>query len=120
MNDLKMIAYCGINCKQCPAYIATKTNDNELRRKTAKEWGEIYNTGIKEEDINCLGCKNKLMLFSHCKMCDIRKCGIEMGVETCGHCSCYSCLKISRLHEALPKEKELLDKIKRSCSKDVN
>ena len=33
----KLIAYCGIDCSKCDAYIATITNDSELKAKTAKE-----------------------------------------------------------------------------------
>ena len=29
----KMIAFCGIECTVCPAFIAYKTDDNELRKK---------------------------------------------------------------------------------------
>lgn len=31
-----MIAYCGLDCEKCDAFIATKNNDNLLREKTAK------------------------------------------------------------------------------------
>ena len=37
----KMIAYCGLNCEKCDAYIATINNDQELRKKTAKLWAEL-------------------------------------------------------------------------------
>ena len=40
MNNL--IAYCGINCENCPAYIAYNTNDDKLREKTAKQWDLQY------------------------------------------------------------------------------
>ena len=35
----KNIVYCGIDCVKCPIYIATKNNDEDLRKKTAEEWG---------------------------------------------------------------------------------
>ena len=31
MEDL--IAYCGLNCKTCEAYIATINDDDEMRKK---------------------------------------------------------------------------------------
>ena len=34
----KLIAACGLDCAACPAYIASATNDEELRKKTAAEW----------------------------------------------------------------------------------
>ena len=38
MTQEQLVAICGINCLGCPAYVARKTDDNELREKTAKEW----------------------------------------------------------------------------------
>jgi hypothetical protein len=33
---------CRLDCGNCPVYIASKNNDNELRDKTAKEFYELY------------------------------------------------------------------------------
>jgi len=33
------LAYCGLNCAECPVFIATITNDTELKQRTADEWG---------------------------------------------------------------------------------
>ena len=40
-----------------PGNIATKTDDQKLREKTAKEWSEMNNTTILPEQINCEGCR---------------------------------------------------------------
>jgi hypothetical protein len=32
----EMISFCGLLCNECPAYIATQTNDDRLREKVAK------------------------------------------------------------------------------------
>ena len=34
----KSIAFCGLVCSQCPVYIATKTNHEELKEKLAIEY----------------------------------------------------------------------------------
>ncbi|WP_337606157.1 DUF3795 domain-containing protein [Claveliimonas sp.] len=41
----KMIAYCGLDCEHCDAYLATMNDDQELRKKTAKLWAELNNVG---------------------------------------------------------------------------
>ena len=51
----KMIAYCGLDCEKCDAYLATINDDHELRRKTAKLWAELNNAPILPEHINCQG-----------------------------------------------------------------
>ena len=52
-----MIGYCGLDCEQCGAFIATRTNDDALRVKVAEEWARLYNAPIKPEHINCTGCQ---------------------------------------------------------------
>lgn len=49
----KMIAYCGLDCEKCDAYIATINDDQKLREKTAKLWAELNNAPILPEQINC-------------------------------------------------------------------
>ena len=51
------IAYCGLNCETCDARIATVNNDDELRKKVAKEWSELNKVTITLDMINCTGCR---------------------------------------------------------------
>ena len=82
-----MIAYCGLDCEKCDAYIATKNNDQALREKTAKEWAELYNSPIRPEHINCEGCRTNGVKTLHCeKLFEIRKCAMKKGMTTCGDC----------------------------------
>ena len=39
----EMIAYCGLDCEKCGAYLATIHDDQALREKTAKLWAELNN-----------------------------------------------------------------------------
>ncbi|MBN2083807.1 MAG: DUF3795 domain-containing protein [Anaerolineales bacterium] len=34
---MSIIAYCGLNCSECPTFTATKTGDRVLQEKTARE-----------------------------------------------------------------------------------
>ena len=52
-----MIAYCGLDCEKCDAYLATINDDQALREKTAKLWAELNNAPILPEHINCEGCR---------------------------------------------------------------
>ena len=83
----KMIAYCGIDCKSCDAYIATIHNDNALREKTAKLWAELNNAPITAEMINCEGCRTDGAKTPYCEsMCEIRKCALTNKHDTCKDC----------------------------------
>ena len=111
-NDEK-ISFCGIICSQCEAYIATLNNDDDLRKETAEKWSKTYNGDIKPEHVNCRGCTStEEPLFSHCKVCEFRLCGIEKGVENCAHCNEYPCEKLANFQAHVPGVKDTLDKIK--------
>ncbi|MBR6286556.1 MAG: DUF3795 domain-containing protein [Bacteroidaceae bacterium] len=88
MEKENMIAFCGLDCSKCDAYIATKNNDQALREKTAKLWSEMNNVTILPEQINCDGCKANGRKTVYCAtLCEIRKCARRKGVATCGNCS---------------------------------
>ena len=83
----KMIAFCGLDCEKCDAYIATKNDDQALREKTAKLWSELNNAPILPEHINCEGCRFDGQKTIFCdRLCGIRQCALKRGVETCGDC----------------------------------
>ncbi len=82
-----MIGYCGLNCEECDAYIATINDDQTLREKTAKLWAELNNAPIFPEHINCEGCRSNGVKTVFCEnMCEIRICALKKDVSTCGNC----------------------------------
>lgn len=83
-----MIAYCGLDCEKCDAYLATVHDDQALREKTAKLWAELNNAPILPEHINCEGCRTNGRKTVYCdSLCPIRQCALKRGVTTCGGCS---------------------------------
>ncbi len=52
----KMIAFCGIVCTECPAFLATQKDDDNKRKKVAEMWSKQFKSEIKPVDINCDGC----------------------------------------------------------------
>ena len=82
-----MIAFCGLDCEKCDAYIATKNDDQALREKTAKLWAELNNAPILPGHINCDGCRVNGRKTVFCEsLCGIRQCALKKGVTTCGDC----------------------------------
>ena len=83
----KTIAYCGLDCEKCDAYLATLNDDNALREKTARLWSELNHVTITPEQINCEGCREDGLKTVYCdSLCEIRKCAVKKGMETCGSC----------------------------------
>jgi hypothetical protein len=112
--DEKMIAYCGINCTECPAYIATRKNDDQLRAETAKKWSGMFKASIKPEDINCDGCAaDSKRLFSQVNVCEIRKCARNKNIKNCAYCAEYSCKKLTELFGFVPEAKATLEEIRK-------
>ena len=82
------IAYCGLDCENCEARIATVNNDDVLRRKVAKLWSELNAVEITPEMINCSSCRIDGVKTPYCdSLCPIRQCAKSRTVETCGSCA---------------------------------
>ena len=97
----KMIGCCGLDCEKCDAYLATIHNDDALRAKTAKLWSDLNEFEIPPEMINCMGCRVDGAKTYYCSdMCEIRKCALGKGFETCGECSGMArCETVAEIHK---------------------
>ena len=105
----KIIACCGLDCATCDARVATLANDNELRTQTAEKWKVQFSAGITSEMINCTGCREEGVKFSHCSQCEIRNCVKSKGFETCADCDrLESCVLLKDIHQYLPEALENL------------
>lgn len=114
----EIIAFCGINCVECPAYIATKTNDDALRRQTAKEWSKEFNAEIKPQDINCVGCTiSEGQHIGYCAMCEIRACALKKKVKNCAYCEEYACAGLAKFHEKATNAKTKLAETRKTLKK---
>ncbi len=110
---MDIIAYCGLLCDECPAYIATKENDVNKKDSLAKQWS-CDDYIVRAEDINCFGCSrdNTGPVFKFCMDCEIRRCGIEKEIENCAHCEEYPCSNLDNPFEGSPVNRTRLDRIK--------
>ena len=83
MNEL--IACCGLDCEKCDARIATVTNDEALREKTAALWSQL---------------------------CSIRSCVWKKGLDTCADCAqMASCETLGRVTNRNPAAMDNLQKL---------
>ncbi|RPJ58446.1 MAG: DUF3795 domain-containing protein [Dehalococcoidia bacterium] len=112
-----MIAYCGIECFECPAYIATKADDDKLREDAAKLWSGLFKHEIRPDQINCNGCKSDGKKFFFCRICGIKKCVEEKKLETCAYCDDFGCEKIEGLMQMDPNVKKSLEEQRQKLGK---
>jgi hypothetical protein len=111
----KIIAYCGLVCSDCSAYVATQANDQEALERVAAQWREEYNApNITVESVICDGCLDSGRKCSHCAECEIRACGVARGVANCAHCADYACEKLEKFFGFVPGARGVLDEIRQS------
>lgn len=103
-NLNQLIGCCGLDCGKCDARIATLTNDNTLREKTAALWTKLNGVAITPEMINCTGCRLDGVKTPFCGfICPIRKCVMGKGLATCADCKdVYECATLGTIRENNP------------------
>ncbi|MEJ2306267.1 MAG: DUF3795 domain-containing protein [candidate division WOR-3 bacterium] len=111
MNNL--IGFCGLKCNECPAFIATKNDDDKERARIAREWAEEYKHEFKTEDINCDGCTSIAgRHVGYCSVCELRACAIKKRVKNCAYCKDYECKKLSDFFNIASQARKNLEKIR--------
>ena len=86
-NTNQLIGCCGLNCETCDTRIATITNDNALRKKTAALWTKLNGVTILPEMIHCTGCRIEGAKTPFCdKLCPVHNCVREKRLDTCADC----------------------------------
>ncbi len=48
----QMIAFCGLNCSECPMYIATQNDDDNARAESAAMLKKAYGLEFKPEEMD--------------------------------------------------------------------
>jgi thiamine biosynthesis protein ThiC len=116
MED-KIIAYCGLVCSECPAYIATQADDRAALERVAAQWRKQFNAPqITADSVICDGClgDNGGRLSGYCSMCEIRACAVEQDVANCAHCAEYACEKLEGFFRHAPGARAVLEEVRRS------
>lgn len=109
-----MIAYCGLDCSKCDAFVATERNDDAMRARIAEQWSKQFGAAIPPAAINCTGCKSDGVKLDYCaNMCEIRKCALPRKVATCADCPDYGCETLSAFFEKAPAAKESLEALRK-------
>ena len=90
-----MIAYCGLDCAGCEAYLATQANDEAAKQKLLEKWRVEFDAPeMTMASVTCDGCTSTERLGGYCQACPVRACAVEKGVETCAHCADYETCEI--------------------------
>lgn len=109
-----MIAYCGLDCGKCRAFMATQAGDSERKEEIAKEWTKGLSVEFRPEDINCNGCMSDTISGWCTRICKIRPCAEERRVKTCAHCSDYPCEKLKEFLSSEADATKTLEEIRKT------
>ncbi len=86
MDYHEMTAPCGLDCFNCPLYLAR--DDGELRHRLAKRLDR------PEEDVTCPGCRAQegvIAFLGMDKPCNVWRCTAERGLHNCSECVDFPC-----------------------------
>ena len=99
MNPL--IAFCGLDCTKCEAYIATQANDVAAQEQLLIKWRQEYNSPDMPIDaVTCDGCTSAGRLGGYCSACPIRACSVSRQMTNCAYCPDYaSCEKLAHFFD---------------------
>jgi hypothetical protein len=116
----RMVAYCGIVCTECDAFIATQAEDRTALEQMAKRASEEFGMAMTVEDAMCDGCLATTgRQIGYCTQCAIRACGVDNLVENCAHCEEYACPRIEVFAKPGSKHRATLDGIREGLDKSL-
>ncbi len=110
----KIIAFCGLDCSKCDAFMATQAEDPERMEQIAERWTRELKTQFTIQDVLCDGCRSSRISGWCQRICVIRPCAEKRGVETCASCSDYQCEKLEKFLSDEPAAREYLEETRKS------
>ncbi len=110
----RIVAYCGLVCSECPAYLATQADDLAAKERVVAQWRIEFNApDMNIAAVTCDVCTTVGgRLGGYCPFCEIRACGVGRGVVNCAHCSDYGCDKLTAFLTQAPAAKANLEAIR--------
>jgi hypothetical protein len=86
----KMIAFCGLECAGCEAYLATQADDLPAREALLEKWRVAFDApGMTLANVTCDGCTSAGRLGGYCADCPVRACAVGRGLAHCARCDDY-------------------------------
>ena len=115
----KIQAFCGLDCGECEAYVATQKNDRAGLEATAKKWAAQFGgKDVNPDMCICDGCPSgKRISTAHAGTCAIRLCASARGVTTFAHCQDYGCATLQGFFAYAPVLKDKLEAVRKEIGK---
>lgn len=110
----RILAYCGIVCSACPAYLATRSRDPAALARAAEVFRREYGiAGATAENVRCAGCpSDDGPRAGQMPGCPILACARGRSLPHCAACSEYVCGTLARFLRSHPDERATLDALR--------
>jgi hypothetical protein len=82
--------YCGHDCTRCVVYVATITDDMDLRRQAQEFYQTMFGYDVPLEKVHCMGGRASAVFYL-CQSCPWRQCCKRRQLNACDECSDYPC-----------------------------
>ena len=89
------LAYCGLNCGECPVYLASVEKNTDEQIRLAGEYS-TDTCKFSKEDMYCLGCHSDMASPKMCGDCEIRMCGMKKSYGSCAECGEFPCFTLKK------------------------
>ena len=96
---LTLSGVCGLFCRACPVYIATREAPERLRPLAER-------FGVTSEEMACDGCRSNRRGVA-CRSCEFVPCAKAKDVDFCVACDEYPCERLVRFKDRKPHRIEL-------------
>lgn len=97
---LETAGYCGLACKSCSIYIASRVGGETLERRARKG-------GMTADAMYCKGCRSD-KTSPYCTECKIKECIRGKALQWCSQCADYPCEMLKNFENSLPHRSEVL------------
>lgn len=106
MDDLNLLAYCGLYCGACSFKVAAAEREQKHLAPMPEKYNHLKVMPLDE----CRGCRAD----DACGDCDIKDCARVKGVAHCGECGEFPCDLVTRFSsDGIPHHAEVIGNIRR-------
>jgi hypothetical protein len=105
------IAFCGLDCAKCDAFVAARDNDDALRARIAERWSGLTGRAFSPLDVDCGSCSSSGPHPPYLHECPIRACAGERRFATCAACEHCPCADLEAVHRRSPSAAENLERL---------
>lgn len=92
--------FCGHDCARCVTYLASRRDEDGLRRRAQAFYREAFGLAIPLAECRCGGGRSQ-EVFALCRECPFALCCRERGIDSCAACPEYPCPQLAAYQEKL-------------------